>query len=90
MTRIEETHEQLLAYRKVTPLGQRAVAQWVEAHDDIEQEISHLKAETLGDVLIKLDVLCGRLEQACVCEGDLMIATSARGDLKRLMAKITH
>ncbi len=90
MTRIEEAHEQLLAYRKVTPLGQRAVTQWVETHDDIEQEISHLKAETLGDVLIKLDVLCDRLEQACVCEGDLMIATSARRDLKRLMAKITH
>ncbi len=90
MTRIEEAHEQLLAYRKVAPLGQRAVAQWVEAHDGIEQEISHLKAETLGDVLIKLDVLCDRLEQACVCEGDLMIATSARGDLKRLMAKMTH
>ncbi len=90
MTRIEEAHEQLLAYRKVAPLGQRAVAQWVETHDSIEQEISHLKAETLADVLIKLDVLCDRLEQACVCEGDLMIATSARGDLKRLVAKMTH
>ncbi len=90
MTRIEEAHEQLLAYRKVAPLGQRAVAQWVETHDGIEQDISHLKAETLGDVLIKLDVLCDRLEQACVCEGDLMIATSARGDLKRLVAKMTH
>ncbi len=90
MTRIEEAHEQLLAYRKVAPLGQKAVAQWVETHDDIEQEISHLTGETLGDVLIKLDVLCDRLEQACVCEGDLMIATSARADLKRLMAKMTH
>ena len=90
MTRIEEAHEQLLAYRKVAPLGQRAVAQWVETHDGIEQEISRLKAETLDDVLIKLDVLCDRLEQACVCEGDLMIATSARGDLKRLVAKMTH
>ncbi len=90
MTRIEEAHEQLLAYRKVAPLDPRAVAQWVETHDGIEQEISHLKAETLGDVLIKLDVLCDRLEQACVCEGDLMIATSARGDLKRLMAQMTH
>ncbi len=90
MTRIEAAHEQLLAYRKVAPLGQKAVAQWVETHDDIEQEISHLKAETLSDVLIKLDVLCDRLEQACVCEGDLMIATSARRDLKRLMAKMTH
>ncbi len=90
MTRIEETHEQLLAYRKVAPLGQKAVAQWVETHDDIEQELSHLKAETLDDVLIKLDVLCDRLEQACVCEGDLMIATSARRDLKRLMAQMTH
>ena len=90
MTRIEETHEQLLAYRKVTPLGQRAVAQWVETHEGIEQELSHLKAETLDDVLIKLDVLCERLEQACICEGDLMIATSARRDLKRLMAQMTH
>jgi hypothetical protein len=90
MTRIEEAHEQLLAYRKVAPLGQRAVAQWIETHDDIEQEISHLKGETLGDVLIKLDVLCGRLAQASVCEGDLMIATSARRDLKRLMAQMTH
>ncbi len=90
MTRIEEAQEQLLAYRKVAPLDQRAVAQWVETHDGIEQEISHLEAETLGDVLIKLDVLCDRLEQACVCEGDLMIATSARGDLKRLMTKMTH
>ena len=90
MTRIEETHEQLLAYRKEAPLDPRAVAQWVETHDGIEQEISHLKAETLGDVVIKLDVLCDRLEQACVCVGDLMIATSVRGDLKRLMTKMTH
>ncbi len=90
MTRIEETHEQLLAHRKVAPLGQKAVTQWVETHDDIEQEISHLTGETLGDVLIKLDVLCGRLAQASVCEGDLMIATSARRDLKRLMAQMTH
>ncbi len=90
MTRIEETHEQLLAYRKEAPLDQRAVAQWVETHDGIELEISHLKAETLDDVLIKLNVLCDRLKQACVCEGDLMIATSVRGDLKRLMTKMTH
>ena len=90
MTRIEETHEQLLAYRKVAPLDPRAVAKWVETHGGIEQEISHLSAETLDDVLIKLDVLCDRLKQACVCEGDLTIAMSVRGDLKRLMTKITH
>ncbi len=90
MTRIEEVQEQLLAYRKVAPPDQGATTQWVETHDAIEQEISHLKAETLGDVLIKLDVLCDRLEQACVCEGDLTIATSARGDLERLMTKLTH
>ncbi len=90
MTRIEEAHEHLLAYRKVAPLGQRAVAQWVETHEGFEQEISRLKAETLGDVLIKLDVLCDRLEQACICEGDLMIATSAKSDLKRLIAKMTQ
>ncbi len=90
MTRIEEAQEQLFAFRKGAPLDQGAAVQWVEAHDGIEQEISHLKAETLGDVLIKLDVLCDRLEQACVCEGDLMIATSARGDLERLMTKMTH
>ncbi len=90
MTPIEEAQEQLLAYRKVAPLDQGAAVQWVETHDCIEQEISQLKAETLGDVLVKLDVLCDRLEQACVCEGDLMIANSARGDLERLMTKITH
>ncbi len=64
--------------------------QWIETHDGIEQEISHLRAETLGDVRIKLDVLCDRLEQACVCEGDLIIAKSARGDLERLITKMTH
>ncbi len=90
MTRIEEAQEQLLAYRKVAPLDQGAAVQWVETHDGIEQEISHLKAETLGDVLIKLDVLCDRLEQACVCEGDLIIAKSARGDLERLITKMIH
>ena len=90
MTRIEEAQEQLLAYRKVAPLDQGAAVQWVETHNGIEQEISQLKAETLGDVLIKLDVLCDRLEQACVCEGDLLIANSARGDLERLMTKMTH
>ncbi len=90
MTRIEEAQEQLLAFRKLAPLDQKAAVQWVEAHDGIEQEISQLKAETLGDVLIKLDVLCDRPEQACVCDGDLMIANSARGDLERLMTKMTH
>ncbi len=90
MTPIEEAQEQLLAYRKVAPLDQGAAVQWVETHNGIEQEISQLKAETLGDVLIKLDVLCDRLEQACVCDGDLMIANSARGDLERLMTKMTH
>ncbi len=90
MTRIEETQEQLFGHRKVAPLDQGAAVQWVETHDDIEQEISHLKAETLGDVLIKLDVLCDRLEQACVCEGDLIIAKSVRGDLERLITKMTH
>ena len=90
MTRIEEAQEQLLAYRKAPPPDLGAATQWVETHDGIEQEISHLKAETLGDVLIKLDVLCDRLEQACVCDGDLMIANSARGDLERLMTQMTH
>ncbi len=90
MTRIEEAQEQLLAYRKVAPLEQGAAVQWIETHDGIEQEISQLNAETLGDVLIKLDVLCDRLKQACVCEGDLMIAISARGDLERLITKMTH
>ncbi len=46
MTRIEEAQEQLLAYRKVAPLDQGAAVQWVETHNDIEQEISHLKAVT--------------------------------------------
>jgi len=90
MTRIEEAREQLLAYRKVAPLNQGAAEQWIETHDSIKQEISQFSAETLGDVLIKLDVLCDRLEQACVCEGDLMIATSARGDIEKLMTKKTH
>jgi len=74
----------------VAPPDLGAATQWVETNDGIEQEISQLKAETLGDVLIKLDVLCDRLEQACVCDGDLMIANSARGDLERLMTKMTH
>ncbi len=90
MTRIEEAQEQLLAYRRVAPLEQGAAVQWIETHDGIEQEISHLKAETLGDVLIKLDVLCDRLEQACVCEGDLIIANSVREDLERLNTKMTQ
>ena len=55
MTRIEEAQEQLLAYRKAPPPDLGAATQWVETHDGIEQKISHLKAETLGDVLIKLD-----------------------------------
>ena len=57
MTRIEEAQEQLFGHRKVAPLDQGAAVQWVETHDGIEQEISHLNAETLGDVLIKLDVV---------------------------------
>ncbi len=90
MTRIEEAQEQLLAYRQAAPLDQGSAVQWVETHDGIEQEISHLRAETLGDVLIKLDVLCDRLEQACVCEGDLVIAISAREGLERLVTKMNH
>ena len=90
MTRIEEAQEQLLTCRKVAPLDPGAVVQWIETHDGIEQEISHLRAETLGDVRIKLDVLCDRLEQACVCEGDLMIAISARRDLESLITQMSH
>ncbi len=90
MTRIEEAQEQLFGHRKVAPLDPGAAVQWVYTNEDKEQEISHLRAETYGDVRIKLDVLCDRLEQACVCEGDLMIAISARGDLERLITKLTH
>ena len=35
-------------------------------------------------ILIKLDILCDRLEQASVCAGDLILARSARKDLRRL------
>ena len=55
MTRIEETHEQLLAYRKVTPLGQRAVAQWVETHDGMSNLIEHL-FENLREKVLYLTV----------------------------------
>ncbi len=85
MTTIEKAHEQLLSHRDAVPLEDNNVMQWIEGHDGIEERIGHLNAETLSDVMIKLGILCDRLEQACVCDGDLLIARSARNDLKRLM-----
>ena len=85
MTTIEKVHEQLLSHRDAAPLEDKNIMLWIEGHDGIEERIGHLNAETLSDVMIKLGILCDRLEQACVCDGDLLIARSARNDLKRLM-----
>lgn len=87
MTTIERVHEQLLTHRGAAPHDDSSVTQWIEGHDAIEEKISCLNAETLGDVLIKLGILCDRLEQASVCMGDLHIARSAMTDLKRLSFK---
>jgi hypothetical protein len=87
MTTIARVHEQLLNHRGAAPRDDRGIMQWIEGHDAIEEKISCLKAETLGDVLIKLGILCDRLEQASVCDGDLFIARAARNDLKRLSFK---
>lgn len=87
MTTIERVHERLLHHRTDVPQDEKAVSQWIEGHDDIEKKISHLDAERLSDVRIKLDILCDRLAQARVCDGDLHIAESARRDLKRLSFK---
>ena len=81
MTMIERVHEQLLDHRDAAPRDDSGVMQWIEGHDGVEEKIGCLKAETLSDVLIKLGILCDRLEQASVCDGDLLIAKSARDDL---------
>jgi hypothetical protein len=87
MTTIERVHEQLLNHRGVVPHDDSSVMQWIEGHDAIEEKISSLNAETLSDVLIKLGILCDRLEQASVCDGDLFIARSVKKDLKQLSFK---
>lgn len=84
MTTIEKVHEKLLSHRAAAPHEESAVAQWIEGHDSMEEKIGCMSAETLNDVLIKLGILCDRLEQASVCDGDLVIARSARDDLIRL------
>jgi hypothetical protein len=84
MTTIERVHEQLLHHRGTAPRDDSSAPQWIEGHDAIEEKISYLNAETLSDVLIKLGILCDRLEQATVCDGDLFIAKSVRNDLRRL------
>jgi hypothetical protein len=66
------------------PQDGRGADRWLKGHDDIEEKIGHLEAETLGDVLIKLGILCDRLQQASVCTGDLSLAKSASKDLTRL------
>ncbi len=86
MTTIETVHERLLTYREAVPSDDSSVMQWIEEHDGIEETIGGLNAETLADVMIKLGILCDRLEQASVCDGDLLIAKSVRNDLRRLMA----
>ncbi len=90
MTSIERVHEQLLNHRSAVPRDDSSVVKWIEGHDDIEEKISHLTAESLGDVLIKLEILCDRLAQASVCEGDLIIAKSARKDLTQLSFKYSN
>ena len=87
MTTIERVHEQLLNHRSATPRDDTSTPQWIEGYDAIEEKISCLNAETVGDVLIKLGFLCDRLEQASVCDGDLVIAKSVRNDLRRLSFK---
>lgn len=84
MTTIERVHEQLLSHRGAAPQDDSRIMQWIEGHDSIEEKIGCMAAETLSDVLIKMDILCDRLRQASVCKGDLVIARSAREDLQRL------
>ncbi len=84
MTTIARVHEQLLIHRNAAPSDDSSTTQWIEGHDAIEAKIGCLHAETLSDVLIKLEILCDRLEQASVCDDDLFIAESARKDLIRL------
>ena len=87
MTPVENAYEELLVYQHTAPQSDEGAAKWIEKHNLIEEEISRSGAETLGDVVIKLDILCGRLEQAHVDHGDLVIAQSMRSDLKRLMVR---
>ena len=84
MTTIERVHEQLLSHRNTAPMDDAHAGQWIDGHDAIEEKIGCLNAETLNDVLIKLGILCDRLEQASVCDGDLLMARSVRKDLLRL------
>ena len=86
MTPVENAYEGLLVYKHTAPQGDEGAATWIKMHNLMEEEISRSGAETLGDVVIKLNILCGRLEQAHVDHGDLVIAQSMRSDLKRLMA----
>ena len=71
MTHVENAYEELLFYQHTARRAMKDAAKWIEKHNFIEEEISRSGAETLGDVLIKLDILCGRLEQAHVDHGDL-------------------
>ena len=90
MTAIARVHEQLLNHRDAAPCDDSNIMKWLEGHDGIEEKIGQLNAETLSDVLIKLGILCDRLEQACVCDGDLFIAKSARNDLTRIAFEYEH
>ena len=87
MTSIERVHEKLLNHRNAVPHDEASVTQWLEGHDTIEERIGQLASESLGDVMIKLEILCDRLEQASVCRGDLVIARSVQRDVKRLSFK---
>jgi hypothetical protein len=87
MTTIERVHEQLLNHKNAAPRDDDNAVKWIERYDTFEEKIGCLGAESLGDVLIKLDILCDRLEQASVCTGDLVIAKSVREDLKQLSFK---
>lgn len=87
MTTIERAHEQLLNHRGAVPHDDSRITQWLEGHDAIEEKIGCLSAETLDDVLIKLDILCDRLQQASICAGDLIIARSIKKDFMQLILK---
>jgi hypothetical protein len=87
VTSIERVHERLLNHRNAVPHDEGSVVQWIEGHDNIEEKIGQLDAESLGDAMIKLGILCERLEQASVCRGDLVIARSVQRDLERLSFK---
>ncbi len=64
--------------------------EWVDEEDTIEESIGRLSAESIGDVAIKLTVLCDRLREDVSLAhrydaSSFVIAQCARDDLRRLI-----